>query len=168
MSKSKLTPHGGFTLIEIIAVLVLLGILAAVSATPFANIATGFILARNASGLAQKSLLAMSRIEKELNLQSGIDSSSTTTNLKFFPTADSTGRSVSATAYSIRYDPTQNTLIFNNGVDDYELLDNVINFVVTYLNGDVNASSKNLSTKISISFTCTGFSSPFTTTVALR
>ena len=163
LSNFKCNQPGGFTLIEIIAVLVLLGILLASSVTPFASIISGFILARNASDSAQKSLLAMSRIEKELNLQSGIDSSSTTTNLKFFPSVDSTGRTASATAYSIRYDPSLKTLIFSNGTD-YTLLDNVDSYVVAY----GNMMFKNLSAKITITFTCTGFSSPFTTTIALR
>jgi|GEM_PF-1736988 len=162
MYKQSFITHEGFTLIEIIAVLAIIGILMISLARPFSNFISGFIMAQDASELEQKSLLALSRIEKELNLQGGIDSTSTTADLKFFPTVDSSGRTASTTAYSIYYNPDSKSVIFNDGVD-YTLIDNISNFSVTYN----NESSISLSTKIVVSFTCIGYPQPFVTTVAL-
>ena len=131
MPKEYFIRRDGFTLIEIVAILVILGIFMISLAKPFSNFVSGFIFAQDVSELEQKSLLALSRIEKEMNLERSIDSASTAANLKFFPTADSSGRTTSTTAYSIRYDSTLKKIIFNDGTD-FVLLDNVSSFTVTY------------------------------------
>jgi prepilin-type N-terminal cleavage/methylation domain-containing protein len=58
--------ESGFTLIEIIVVLILLGIMAVALSNTIMYVAQSFIFARDADQLSQKAQLAMARINKEL------------------------------------------------------------------------------------------------------
>lgn len=62
----------GFTLIEIIASLVLVGIMAAVAGLGLVKITEGFVFTRASVTAAQKGQIALVRIEKELNRVSDI------------------------------------------------------------------------------------------------
>ncbi|MBT3377128.1 MAG: prepilin-type N-terminal cleavage/methylation domain-containing protein [Lentisphaerae bacterium] len=54
-----------FSLVELVSVLAVVGILAAIAGTSFAIMAQGFSTARDNSDTAQKAQLAMTRLEKE-------------------------------------------------------------------------------------------------------
>ncbi len=57
----------GFTLIEMIASLAIVGILAAIAGIGLVQLTEGFFLSRSGAGSAQKSQLAMTRMVKEFN-----------------------------------------------------------------------------------------------------
>ena len=162
--------RNGFTLIEIIAVLIILGIAAVMATAPLTNMVSGFILAKDASEMEQKSLLALSRIQKELNLLSAVDPSSDSTNLHFYPTADTT-RSTSTQPYSIHIDSnvTPPVVKFSDGSAEYALIDNVNSLTFTYYDINGNQITTNLDTarKITTTLSLSGVVQTFTTTAAL-
>jgi len=59
--------QGGFTLIEMIASLAIVAILAAIAGIGLVQITEGFVLSRTGAEMAQKAQLAMARIEKEFD-----------------------------------------------------------------------------------------------------
>jgi prepilin-type N-terminal cleavage/methylation domain-containing protein len=59
--------QAGFTLIEMIASLAIVAILAAIAGIGLVRITEGFTLSRTAAEMAQKTQLAMARMEKEFN-----------------------------------------------------------------------------------------------------
>ena len=59
--------QGGFTLIEMIASLAIVTILAAIAGIGLVQITEGFALSRTGAEMAQKAQLAMARMEKEFN-----------------------------------------------------------------------------------------------------
>ena len=59
--------QGGFTLIEMIASLAIVAMLAAIAGIGLVQITEGFALSRTAAEMAQKTQLAMARMEKEFN-----------------------------------------------------------------------------------------------------
>lgn len=102
----------GFTLIEVIAVMVILGIMAATLSLVIMEGVGNFIFARDANQLSQKAQLALARINKEL-----IDAT--------VITPDATGKKIDYTAASDKTSYTieiKNTQIQLNG---NALLDNV-------------------------------------------
>ncbi len=71
-STTRLFPHStnfssGFTLIEIIVSLVLVGIISAIAGMGLIQMAKGFVFARDCAATAQKAQIAMSRLEKEFS-----------------------------------------------------------------------------------------------------
>lgn len=58
----------GFTLIEVIAVLVLAAMLAAVAGAGLTSIARGYLMARESTAMAQKAQLALTRLSSELRV----------------------------------------------------------------------------------------------------
>jgi len=64
----------GFTLIEVIVVLILLGIMGAVLATGVVTAVNGFMFTRDSAIKSQKAQLALARIAKELLAMTSIDS----------------------------------------------------------------------------------------------
>lgn len=57
---------GGFSLVEVIAVLVLTGMMAAVAGSGLVMVVRGYLLARENMAMAQKAQLALSRLSNEL------------------------------------------------------------------------------------------------------
>lgn len=60
--------QAGFTLIEIIAVLILTGVLAAMVGSGLAAAVQGYLVARESSALSQKAQLALNRLTREYRL----------------------------------------------------------------------------------------------------
>ncbi|MDF1615444.1 prepilin-type N-terminal cleavage/methylation domain-containing protein [Desulfurivibrio dismutans] len=58
----------GFTLIEVIAVLVLAAMLAAIAGAGLTAIARGYLMARESTAMAQKAQLALTRLSSELQV----------------------------------------------------------------------------------------------------
>jgi len=63
----KRTKRRTFSLVELVAVLTIVGILAAVAGTTFAAMAKGFTTARDNTDTIQKAQLAVTRLEKEFS-----------------------------------------------------------------------------------------------------
>ena len=65
-SKLKTASNSGFTLIEIIVSLVLVGIMAVVAGMGIVSASRAFIFSRDAAEISQKSQLAMNRLTKSI------------------------------------------------------------------------------------------------------
>jgi prepilin-type N-terminal cleavage/methylation domain-containing protein len=74
MKIMKIQRERGFTLIEVIVVLVMLGIMGAVLATAVVTAVEGFMFTRDSAIKSQKAQLALARIERELLDMTSIDS----------------------------------------------------------------------------------------------
>ncbi len=70
--------QGGFTLVEVIVVMLILGILAALMSTGVANIFQGYLFTRDNSHTALKGQIAMTRITKELRALDGVSTGNRT------------------------------------------------------------------------------------------
>lgn len=77
MSKIKLNKKG-FTLIEIVVTLVIVGVTAALAGMWIVNLANGYIFAIQNANTVQKGQLAITRIAKEFNALQSVTSSSAT------------------------------------------------------------------------------------------
>lgn len=119
----------GFTLIEIVATLVLLGIMGALAGFGIVKISQGYNFARQNVETAQKAQVAITRITKELSATTGI-----------------TAASADSISYSRRESPDSPTILNNvidhsggsvrinvNGAGAVILVDNVTDLSFTYL-----------------------------------
>jgi prepilin-type N-terminal cleavage/methylation domain-containing protein len=74
----KINREKGFTLIEVIVVLILLGIMGAILATGISTAVNGFLFTRDSAIKSQKAQLALARISRELLSMTSINSASST------------------------------------------------------------------------------------------
>ncbi|MDZ4165916.1 MAG: type II secretion system protein [Smithellaceae bacterium] len=74
----------GFTLIEVIVTLILVGIMAAALGMGLVHVVKGFVFTKLTTSTLQKGQLAMSRISMELNNISLVSSPSTDTTITFY------------------------------------------------------------------------------------
>lgn len=74
--------EAGFSLIELIAVLVLMGILGVGTSLGFSHVVSGFILSRDTAAVAGKGQLAMLRLARELRVISAV-TAATATSITF-------------------------------------------------------------------------------------
>jgi len=79
MKARKLHRQQGFTLIEVIAVLILMGIVALALATTLVTAVEGYLFTKDSADGAQKAQLALARISKELLRASAISTATSTT-----------------------------------------------------------------------------------------
>ncbi len=117
--------ESGFTLIEIIVVLVLVGIVAAIAAMGFVTGIQGYLFAREMAPTSQKANLAMSRLTRELMEISTVTSTSTA------PAPTSISFTNIYGSQSIAFDSVNKQITINGDV----LIDNVNSFTLTYYNG---------------------------------
>jgi prepilin-type N-terminal cleavage/methylation domain-containing protein len=83
MKIMKIKREKGFTLIEVIVVLVLLGIMGAFLATTVVRAVEGFMFTRDSAIKSQKAQLALARIERELLDITSIDSAPTSDTVAY-------------------------------------------------------------------------------------
>lgn len=128
MVLKKLTKNNkGFTLIEVIAVLVLSGVLAGIVGTGLVQISKSFIFAKQNMGTTQKGQLAMLRILKEFTNISSITAGATNTSITFV--------SQHATAITYTLSLSGTTLLLRRGAGTPNILtDNVNSFNLLYYN----------------------------------
>lgn len=74
--KLKIEDERGFTLIEVIATLILVGITAAMAGMWIVSVASGYVFAKKNMETTQKAQLALTRLEKEFKSMSSITASS--------------------------------------------------------------------------------------------
>jgi len=127
--------ESGFTLIEVIVSLVLVGMMAAIAGMGIVTGTKGYVLAKENSHMAQKAQIAMARIQRELMELTDI---AATQNEPAFIVYDNTsGR------HAIARDDTTVKMYFNLGsgamsppMDAGDILvDNVNNFTLSYFQG---------------------------------
>lgn len=148
--------NSGFTLIEIIVVLTLLGVISICLGAYYINTVNSFNANKTAAQIEQDSQFALARISKELNLLSTLKSASGST-LSFNPSTD-TGRS-SSDIYTFTLKNDELALVVNND-KSYAILKNVDSFTVSKVSPNI--------VMLSIQLTINGISKTFQTSVALR
>ena len=162
--KTRKRNQNGFTLIEVIVTLVLVGITAVLAGMWIVSVANGYLFAKENAGNVQKGQLAMTRLTKEFTAIHSVDSSVTTATQITYTRADALGTTVSATVSS-----TGSVL----QLDGNTLTDGVSAFTLAYCD-DVTSSScpsawSSTSRIIEITLTLTGAeSTPFTKRIAPR
>jgi prepilin-type N-terminal cleavage/methylation domain-containing protein len=142
MSK-RILGNKGFTLIEIIASLVLLSIITAVVGLGIYKIFEGFISVKKNAAAAQKAQVAMVRLVNEFTGIAVISGNATSLNYKSYSYLDGTLKS-----HTVTWEGTSGSPLLLDGVT---LIDNVSSFNVVYLdayNSAVEKSSWSSSTKI--------------------
>ena len=125
MKTVKMKREKGFTLIEIIVVLVLLGVMGAFLATGVSTAITGYLFTRDAAIKSQKAQLALARISRELLDMTSIDSA---------PVSPYNVIAYSTSYGQFQIEKTGNLITLKKGTDAVQTL---INDVSTDYGGDV-------------------------------
>lgn len=120
----KIRSESGFTLIEAIVSLILVGIMAAVAGMGVIYIVQGFVFTRANAATLQKGQIAMSRITLELKNISLISSPSTATSITFYSFKNDFK---SKRSIQLNSDKIEITESYTDGVSDvyYTLTDQV-------------------------------------------
>jgi prepilin-type N-terminal cleavage/methylation domain-containing protein len=139
MTRHTISRHARFTLIEVIAVLVLVAILGSVASLGLIAGTEGFVRGRTRIDLVQKSQIAMQRIILELRFPARDES-----NLPLISVQDSG----STVVFTSRRDGEEHTLIHSGAsllLDGKLLMDRVTAFAVSY-----NSTSGQLSITLDV------------------
>jgi len=141
-SKLKTASNSGFTLIEIIVSLVLVGIMAVVAGMGIVSASRAFIFSRDAAEISQKSQLAMNRLTKSIADWTSLTTSSAPTSTSLTLTRNDiiTGKTVTET-----YSYSNNTLSLSSTMDGTTvtdvLCDGLTGFKLEYLRSDRGGDS---------------------------
>jgi len=125
------TGEKGFTIIEVIVTLILVGITAVMAGMWIVSIANGYIFAKKNMATAQKAQLAMTRIEKEFKAISAVNPGVTTATSITYTRPDIASGSVNGTI------SLDGSLLKING---YTLTDNVSAFTLAYCDNVTSTS----------------------------
>ena len=119
--------ESGFTLIEVIVSLMLVGVLAAIGGTMLTEGIKGYIFSKDCAEIAQKAELAFSRLNNEITRLQDV-------------TADSTSSSISIK--NTKGDKTigldNGKIKINDGINDDILIDDVNSFTLAYYDAGDN------------------------------
>lgn len=143
----------GFTLIETIISLTLIGILVVIAGFGLTQIVNGYVTAKQNSDTVQKTQLAIAKISRELD---------TITNI-----SAATGNSITYT----RPGPITNTLALSGNtvqINGINMIDNVTTFALTYFDasGNVAATTANIR-RIDITLGLSNVGVPFNSSFAV-
>ncbi len=138
----RLQSHKGFTLIEIIVTLVLVGLLAATGGMAIVQAVNGYVMTKQNAETTQKYQMAMSRINREIREMINIDSDSTATSIAINGvnnclSATDCVRTIGLDGTSVKIASGSSTSLANGDV----LLDNVSSFNITYYNQNTSSST---------------------------
>lgn len=138
----------GFTLIEMIAALVIMGMIALFGTNMLTNAVRGYTAARNADEVAQKAQLALQRMTIEFSALDPLLASGYATNLTY---------SYSNVPHTISQ--SSNKIYYSQGGSNYTLLDGVAagSLQFQYYTGYANAATNSFSNNPSISLVGVSF-----------
>ena len=126
--------QAGFTLIEVIVTLILLGILASTGGMAIVQVVQGYSATRENATMTQQSQLAMSRITREIIEMINIPSSATATALPINNSAGNRTIGLDSGALKMAFDPDT---LANGDV----LIENVSAFTLTYYSRDPSSGA---------------------------
>ncbi|MDA3832194.1 MAG: prepilin-type N-terminal cleavage/methylation domain-containing protein [Spirochaetales bacterium] len=118
----------GFTLIEVIVSLILLGIVSAIAGMGFVVVAKGYVFAKLNSEMVEKGQTAITRMVKELG--DCTITAGTATSITFDRRSDGTTHTFSWAGAS------GNPLVLDPGTNNDTLIDNVNDFALAYYDND--------------------------------
>jgi len=156
MKSLTLDRRSGFTLIEIVCVLVLLGLLALFGTQMLTTAVRGYTNARNADEVVQKAQMALQRMTVDLSYIVPTNLSGTSSSIQYADTSGVVGNHIIS--------QNGNRLLYQQGgATNYTLLDGVaanslsFTYSNSYANAGVNNATNNASiTLVGISFTMQG------------
>jgi len=151
----KLYGQRGFTLIEIISVIVVMSIIGVIAGMSLLKITEGFVFAKKNAATAQKGQIAMARLAKELNSVKFISSNTWTTISSGTGTSITLTRKVGATTTTFTIDQSGSNLRVGGDI----LVDNVNTFELKYYsayNGSGSSTYSSVASMIEISLKLTG------------
>lgn len=156
--QTRKSDEKGFTLIEVIVTLVLVGITAVLAGMWIVSVANGYVFAKLNAKTAQNGQLAMTRLVKEFTSITSIDSANTSHDIITYTRTDSALGSVSAI---VSLPLNGNTIQMNiNNAGNNTLTDSVSSFTLAYCDNPDSTSCpstwSSTSRIIEITLTLTG------------
>ena len=113
--------ESGFTLIEVIVSLMLVGVLAAIGGTMLTEGIKGYIFSKDCAEIAQKAELAFSRLNNEITRLQDVTTNSTSSSI-----------SIKNTKGNKTIGLVDGKIKINDGINDDILIDDVNSFTLTY------------------------------------
>jgi prepilin-type N-terminal cleavage/methylation domain-containing protein len=150
----------GFTLIEIIATLALIGVLSTVAVLFMGNVLTGFTAVKNNSAAALKAQMALNRLSLELKDMSSLNS------LPTFNVSITYNNSLGDNR-KIKFDGLSKCIYISTAAD-YILIDGVSNFSLSVTYDNMYNIAADDVAYIDIGFTVSGVSDSFSTRIFPR
>jgi len=177
--KGKIMSQKGFTLIEIIATLVITGVLAAVVGMGIVQSVKGYAAVKNNSEATQKAQLAMSRINREIVELTRITSNASNVTLPVMNVSQTDAGGSIVGQRTIGFDSAASAVKIAFGTTDITngdiIIDNVSSLTFTYYKGSTAYTSWSPSTMkdtdlsaIDVSLSLSKPNMTFTTRVAPR
>ncbi len=127
----------GFTLIEVVVSLILVGILAAVGGLGMVQAVQGYMIVKDNAEITQKAQLAMSRMTREIVEMTGLTAAASTTLLPVKNVERNITIGLDASAKAIKISSTGGTDVTGGDI----LVDNVNSMTLTYYTGATPANS---------------------------
>ncbi len=150
MKRSMQGPQSGFTLIELILSLVILGLIGAVGAVGFTDAVKGYLFGVDNANIAAKAQAALDRMTLELTHidfwddstskeKDGVTSSSKTSITYDVDFGDNRA---SETGVGIQYNSSEGVVTLNTGSKDNILVDDVTDFELVYYDNPADTTGE--------------------------
>jgi len=173
VQQGKIKSQKGFTLVEIVVTLLLVGLLAAIGGMGIVQAVQGYLTVKENATATQKAQLAMSRITREIIEMNDMTSApnSTVLPIKNITQVDSANNLVGNRIIGLSGNAVKIALGGNSLADGDILIDNVSNLNFTYYSGNTTwtyGNNINLLSAVDVSLSLTKPNMTFTTRVVPR